>query len=89
MNSADFVLLSKLGIDVTDMEFTIDGVPVGVKEYACGAPEIKTTGTFTIDENVFRPMCHLIRITDMIVESKNPAVNEMYNHLITMLELTK
>ena len=87
MNNADLTLLGKLGIDVTNLEYWHDGV--GMQEHPGGDPEIKTTGTFTIDENVFRPMCHLIRITDMIVESKNPAINEMYAQLVTMLELTK
>ena len=89
MNAADHALLGKLGIDITNLEYWHDGVPTGMQNHPGGNPDIKTTGVFTIDENVFRPMCHLIRITDMIVESKNPAVNEMYAQLITMLELTK
>lgn len=89
MNNADHELLNKLGIIINNLEYTHRGVPTGMQDYPGGNPEIKISGTFTIDETVFRPMCRLIRITDMMVESKNPAVNEMYNQLITMLELTK
>ena len=89
MNAVDHALLGKLGINVTKLEYQHNGIPISEQQHPGGDPDISTTGTFTIDETVFRPMCHLIRITNMIVESKNPAVNEMYNQLITMLELTK
>ena len=89
MNAADHALLDKLGINITNLEYTHNEIQTGLQKHPGGEPVLTTRGTFYIDEDRFRPMCHLIRITDMIVESKNPAVSKMYEQLVTMLHLTE
>lgn len=73
----DIDLLIRFGILVQDM--TVDRYDM----------DNTIRGTFILKEDVFRPMCHLIRIVDMINESKNPAIQETFGHLIEMLELSK
>ena len=90
MTDYDIMLLRKLGIIITETEYTHNEIPCGMQQMRYQvAPVVNVRGTFYLDESVFRPMCRLIQLTDMIAESKNPVVNEMYEHLVTMLNLTK
>lgn len=89
MNNHELQLLKKLGILITDLEYTRSEPSPYDGSHGTVKGDVITTGSFEIDEDRFRPMCHLIRLVDMICESKNPGVNETFNHLVTMLELTK
>ncbi len=80
MNENEIQLLEKLGIIVTDI----------VNDHDPRSPDgLLISGNFLIDESRFRPMCSLIKIVDMICESKSPGVEEQFNQLITMLNLTQ
>ena len=93
VNSDQIDLLRKMGIVVDNLEFHQKPIPVREMERLGLEPDaavdVEVTGTFKIDNERFVPMCHLIRITDMICENKNPAVQEMYHELVTMLFLTE
>jgi len=84
-------LLAKLGLRVMDVKHT--HVPLPIREMTHDTMEnpvkVITEMKVEIDDERFYSMCHLIRFTDMMCESKNPAVHETYNHLITLLELSK
>jgi hypothetical protein len=80
MNKNERQLLAKLGLILTDLE-------LGPEQDRNG--EFITTGSFKIDNEVFRSMCYLIRLTEMIANTKNPACNKMFEQLVTMLELTR
>lgn len=93
VNSNQIDLLRKMGIVVDNLEFHHKPLPVWeMEKYDLdpdAAVEVEITGTFKIDNERFVPMCHLIKITDMICENKNPAVQEMYHQLVTLLFLTE
>ena len=79
MNQNEQKLLDKLGIMISGLEY----------EYPSTSSDPIATGNFMIDASRFGPMCRLIHIVDMLNESKNPAIEEQFHHLITMLELSK
>jgi len=79
MMENDIELLEKLGINVIEVT---EPMP---KDNA----DISMRGKFYIDDSKFIPMCRLVKIVDMICESKNPQINEQFNHLVTMLFLTE
>ena len=87
MNDNEQQLLARLGIIVTDLEYEHAADlylnPVDSND------EVIETGRFRIDQSRFRPMCHLIKLVDMLAESKNPQIEEQFNHLVTMLFLTE
>jgi hypothetical protein len=83
MNEQEQKFLADLGIIVTDVSYEFAGSQDLVRD------DLITTGAFVIDYSKFRSTCHLIKIVGMICESKNPAVAEMFDQLITMMELTK
>ena len=91
MNTGEMELLGKLGIIVTKLEYVKR--PMHIREMSADSFEdptvVEVRGKFVIDESRFRSMCHLVRLTDMMCESKNSAVHETYEHLITLLELSK
>lgn len=91
MTEEDLALLRKLGIIVQDLEYTHKPIPLHeIERYGLeDKVEVEVSGKFMIDESQFRPMCHLIRITDMICENRNPQVQEMYHQLVTLLFLTE
>ncbi len=80
INERDTYLLRKLGLEVTALTY---------ERVSPHNDTIEVAGTFKLDDSVFRPMCRLIEIVDMMNESRNPAVMETFGHLITMLELSK
>lgn len=89
MNRSEQQLLEKLGIMISGLEYEYPEPSPYNGSYGRPAGDVITTGNFMIDDSKFGPMCRLIHIVDMICESKNPAVNKQFEHLLTMLELTK
>ena len=69
--------LAKLGIDVTESELV---------QFDHGSKLDR--GTFKINHEVFVPMMHLVNLTDMIVQSKNPEVLDMFNQALTLAGLS-
>jgi len=45
--------------------------------------------TVRVREDTFGPMVRLVSMVDAVCKSKNPAVEEQFNQLLTMLALTK
>jgi len=92
MNDRDIALLRKLGIHVNNVEYTPEHTSYrGLDEaHKKNIPvPFTVSGSFTVDESTFRPMCRLIELVDLICESKNPTVEKQFHHLITLLNLTK
>lgn len=88
MSKEEEELLRKIGLDIYDIEYSQG------KTIYCGSnPEewIETTiyGKFWVKEDTFHLMCRLLKITDMICESNNPQVQELYQQLVTLLFLTE
>ena len=91
MKQHDQDLLNKLGLQVIDIDYITR--PMHIREMSAADFEkpvkVAIQVKVEIDEERFYSMCHLIRLTDMMCESKSQAVQETYNHLVTLLELSK
>jgi len=79
MNQNEQLALAKLGLDIIATHRTLKSSNTHCEiEY-----------TVRVREDTFGPMIRLVGMVDAVSNSKNPGVEEQFNQLLTMLELTK
>lgn len=90
MTAEQIELLARFGIYITSVDYEHEHVNIdGVGQWPRDAhvPTI-VHGEFRLDQHRFDPNCHWLRIMEMIIHSDNPAVNETFEQLLTLLHLT-
>ena len=85
MSTDNIKWLSMLGLRVVGTEHVQSP---GVYDRGDG-DEVTVIYSVDINQEVFGPMARLVKIVSMLNESKNPAVEQQFHNLVTMLELTK
>jgi hypothetical protein len=96
INQSELDLLAEIGIVVKEIQTTQDAATVRFAQMGVYHPLAdqygiltETNGTFIIDNARFTPSMHLLHITNMIIKSQNPAVQEMFGQLVSLLHLTQ
>ena len=92
MTAEQIELLARFGLYITSVDYehehvNLDGIGMQYQRDATVPGTIR--GEYRLDQHRFDPNCRFLRIVEMIVQSDNPAVQETFEQLITLLELTK
>jgi len=80
MNQNEQLAMAKLGLDVIATHRSIN---------SASNSHCTIEYTVRVREDTFGPMIRLVSMVDAVCNSKNPGVEEQFNQLLTMLELTK